>query len=899
MPTREEVIAELRSRRAPAPVIQEPEATASDGVAGALQGTAQGASWGFGDEILSGLAAGGAYALDKLQLDRLLGGEVDKSLADYYDDASARYSGQVKDVAEKTPGTFLAGNIVGAVATGGALAPTKAATALGNSLRSGGVGARIAKGAAAGATSGAAYGAGSADAGKRLEGAGEGALYGGAFGAAIPAAGAAVRGAIGGAKAAATGAMARGAEQLDESLNAIKDVANAAYGRMRQSGATLRPLAGAQVIDDLTQALKASGPLNKKIHGQTLSVVKDMKALAKKGQLGLEEIDQYRQLFGDLAGDFNNKANARTAGILRDAIDDSLSSLSDDAFSAGSKDALDALKEGRAAFARSRKFETVANIIKKSDGDANYVKRELTKLLNNPKKVRGFNKEERKALAEAAKLGGGEALLKIAGKFGFDTARLGAGAGAIMGSAGGAALGGASGAAIVPAIGTGARYGQKLLTRGKAENLLRVIEQGGQKAVQQSSAPALTSGLVSGNIGGQAAALRSEGRLAAMPRGSLRSLMYDEAGTVPKGVFGTGKPFSEMEPEALSQHFNRLTESVAPLSLQSPPMTRSEARALLLPKDFKPQVVRNLEQGIDIEIRRKGIKEATTGRKAAESIMLLKHLPELIKNGQLVNTLTDKYGRPNIKGVHYFDVPVNLNGAPRLARLVVREIDEGKYVYDAQASGIVGPAAGRSGEASQSRVMADPKDNIAKTAASGNPSREEVLQLLRERRQNQGFDEQSALPPDLAADEGLRLTAYNDTEGFRTVGRGLNLDSGIARNVWKAAGIDVPFDDVYAGKAGITQAQADKLAMQSLKIAMEDASALYKDLPDYSQSRKEALINLSYQMGRPNLAEWTNFNAAVRGGKWTEAARILLKSDYGRKYKNRANGIARKLLRDA
>ena len=155
----------------------------------------------------------------------------------------------------------------------------------------------------------------------------------------------------------------------------------------------------------------------------------------------------------------------------------------------------------------------------------------------------------------------------------------------------------------------------------------------------------------------------------------------------------------------------------------------------------------------------------------------------------------------------------------------------------------------------------------------------------------------SALPADIAADEGNRLMAYTDTEGYRTVGRGLNLDSGIARKVWKAANVQTSYDDVYAGRASLSQDEVDALAMQSFKIASADALDLYKDLPDYSQSRKEALLNLSYQMGKPRLAEFTAFNGAVRAGRWGEAARYLLKSEYAKQTPKRAREVARKLLR--
>lgn len=155
------------------------------------------------------------------------------------------------------------------------------------------------------------------------------------------------------------------------------------------------------------------------------------------------------------------------------------------------------------------------------------------------------------------------------------------------------------------------------------------------------------------------------------------------------------------------------------------------------------------------------------------------------------------------------------------------------------------------------------------------------------------------LPTDIRQNEGLRHTSYNDTTGHRTVGYGFNMDSGIAPKVWERAGIDVPFKDVYAGKAGISDAHAEALGRASYEIAANDAESLYGDLKDVSQSRREALLNLSYQLGKPALSGFRNFNTAVKQGKWTDAARHLLKSEYAKQTPERAREQARKLLRDA
>lgn len=143
----------------------------------------QGATFGFADEIQDRIGAGIASVFTDESYDDLLGYARE--------DSQKRLQKQMQD----RPGASIAANIAGGLVTGGAAATTKAGTAVGNSLRAGGLPARIAKGSMAGAASGAAYGAGTSEDGKRLEGAGQGALYGAVGGAAIPAAGAALKGA--------------------------------------------------------------------------------------------------------------------------------------------------------------------------------------------------------------------------------------------------------------------------------------------------------------------------------------------------------------------------------------------------------------------------------------------------------------------------------------------------------------------------------------------------------------------------------------------------------------------------------------------------------------------------------------------------------------------------------
>lgn len=166
-----------------------------------LDQTEQGATFGFGDEVMNALGAAFAKYLPKS-----LGGRPDlfndRSVGDVYKEAQDQSKERLQAQFNARPITSIAANIGGGILTGAAGTSTAAGSALANSLRAGSAATRIGKGALAGAASGALYGAGTADEGHRLEGAATGAVLGGGIGGALPATGAALSGLSKGARGA-------------------------------------------------------------------------------------------------------------------------------------------------------------------------------------------------------------------------------------------------------------------------------------------------------------------------------------------------------------------------------------------------------------------------------------------------------------------------------------------------------------------------------------------------------------------------------------------------------------------------------------------------------------------------------------------------------------------------
>ena len=445
----------------------------------ALEQGLQGATFGFADEAIDPLMVSAKTLFTDPK--GFLRGEIsDPKAAESAANTRQQTQDRLKEQLREMPITSIGSNVLGGLVTGTAGAATKAGAAVGNIIRSGNTAARIAKGVAAGAASGGLYGAG-AGFEDRAQTAQEGALLGGIAGGAVPAIAGAASGILNTGKAVSKGLRARDVDTLDAAAQAIKLQGSNAYSRMKATGAIFKPQTSFNIIGDVTGKLKADGLLNSGLHGKTMSVLEDL-SNASKGGLDLESLDQYRQLFGQIAGNMtpDNLQDARKASLVIDAIDEAVDGIKDKDLLQGSTAAIDALNEGRAHWRTQKKFQMITDVVRKADGDPNYIKREIKKIADSPKKTRGMSAAEVKALQDAASLSGGEGVMKMLGKFGIDfgNSRIGNTALPVVGGLLTGAASGAGAGVALPVVGTAARYGQKLAARGKVEDLLKLIESG-------------------------------------------------------------------------------------------------------------------------------------------------------------------------------------------------------------------------------------------------------------------------------------------------------------------------------------------------------------------------------------------------------------------------------------
>lgn len=428
----------------------------------------QGLTFNFMDEAQDRIGAGIAS---------LATGE---NYSDLLEDARDMSKKRMARQMEQRPALSIGSNVVGGALAFGAGGATKQGANLANSLRAGGTAARIGKGALAGAASGAAYGAGGAEDGELLQGAFDGALYGAIGGGIVPGIGAAASSVAKGAKTAARGVVARTGDQLKEHSGQLKSTAVAARNQMKGLNARINTSAAGKLAANLENKL-ADVDIIDELAPKSTAILRRIREQSKDG-IDLNRLDQYRRLLR-MARD----EDSAVAGAIRSALDDTVNGLKASDFDGvGGKEAVGLLNKFRKQYAQASKFEDIADILVRADGDPNKIKSGLTRFLTNDDNLRGWDKAEIEALKFAARSTVPEKALKMFGKFGIDL-----GTSLTPGNTVAPLVGGALGSPVVPVIGTAARYGQKAMARGKAEQLLRTIEGVTPEQMQRNAAQAM------------------------------------------------------------------------------------------------------------------------------------------------------------------------------------------------------------------------------------------------------------------------------------------------------------------------------------------------------------------------------------------------------------------------
>ncbi len=132
------------------------------------------------------------------------------------------------------------------------------------------------------------------------------------------------------------------------------------------------------------------------------------------------------------------------------------------------------------------------------------------------------------------------------------------------------------------------------------------------------------------------------------------------------------------------------------------------------------------------------------------------------------------------------------------------------------------------------------------------------------------------LAEELRRDEAVRTEVYTDSVGKLTIGVGWNLtDNGLPMSI------------------------IDNLLDIGMDTALVDAQALVSEgvFEKLCDARQRVLCNMAFNMGRPVLATFKRFLAAVRENDWELAALEMLDSRWARQVGPRARRLAEMMRR--
>lgn len=272
----------------------------------------------------------------------------------------------------------------------------------------------------------------------------------------------------------AAGMAARGSDELDNISTAMRRESSATFKKAFDAGVVIKPdLSGKRLID----FDKSVGRISERRHGEVAGTISDMKERMAKGDMGLEDLYDFRQDFADIISDHTEitgrvKSQGRAAAKAMDAVDDMIEGLTESDVHGGIA-AISDLNLGKAQWAKARTHEAVARVFTLADGDQAKIKAGFTRLKNNKKLMRGMTQKERQLIDVASRNSLNEKIMKGLGRFGIAPENVylpmvGAGLGSMAG------VGTPAGALI--GAGTAARQTNKWLARGKAEKVLQAIE---------------------------------------------------------------------------------------------------------------------------------------------------------------------------------------------------------------------------------------------------------------------------------------------------------------------------------------------------------------------------------------------------------------------------------------
>ena len=134
--------------------------------------------------------------------------------------------------------------------------------------------------------------------------------------------------------------------------------------------------------------------------------------------------------------------------------------------------------------------------------------------------------------------------------------------------------------------------------------------------------------------------------------------------------------------------------------------------------------------------------------------------------------------------------------------------------------------------------------------------------------------------------EGCEYTAYDDSEGYRTVAIGFLLDSPEAIDTIERMGLN--YKGVYAGDVTLTDAHCNFLLDHKIDVAIADAKRLVSNFAELPDDVQDVIVDMSYNLGGPRLAKFVKTLAAFEARDYCTAAKEMAQSKWAKQVGRRA-----------
>ena len=259
----------------------------------------------------------------------------------------------------------------------------------------------------------------------------------------------------------------------------LRQEASALYRKSAAQGALIDPQSIQNAGINILQKVANKVVIDPQVDTEAMAVVRRLQTSFNQPQ-SLEQLDLTRQFLAEAKA--TGGRSGKFAGDALELWDDYVNNLkvSDIANAKNPNVAISALKNARAAYGKSKKVETLEDLLTSAElrGEVNYtqagveqgIRQKLRALVENPKQMRYFTNGEQDMLRAVAKGGPVNNLLRWVGKV-SPSSIVGLGAGTYVA---GSTLGPAA-AAAVPIIGAGAKAASEAMLRNRYENAMRSI----------------------------------------------------------------------------------------------------------------------------------------------------------------------------------------------------------------------------------------------------------------------------------------------------------------------------------------------------------------------------------------------------------------------------------------